>query len=230
VQINKRNLFKLILYGPFFVICILFSLCLARYFILNRYCKASLYNGVVLLHMSVIWYFPPCYFFVFLCHKNICIVKQMHINFSVLSTPVKLIISLWDCVCMCAHSSVNVFFVCLSGFFVTFSFHWQFMMVLKAGRMDHRFSKCSVRSPRAPREKPRGSASCSFTYVFIFRNLLWGSANYGQSLHGLHNTKSLRNPGLDDVMVFHQSFVTNETVTLSCLWRDLLWMMLLFPH
>jgi len=39
----------------------------------------------------------------------------------------------------------------------------------------HRFSNCSVRSPRAPREKPRGSASCSFTYAFIFRNLLWGS-------------------------------------------------------
>jgi len=28
----------------------------------------------------------------------------------------------------------------------------------------HRFSKCSVQSPRAPREKPRGSASYSFTY------------------------------------------------------------------
>jgi len=41
--------------------------------------------------------------------------------------------------------------------------------------LSHRFSKCSVRSPRAPREKPRGSASCSFTHVFIFRNLLWGS-------------------------------------------------------
>ena len=27
----------------------------------------------------------------------------------------------------------------------------------------HRFSKCSVRSPRAPREKPRGSASYSFS-------------------------------------------------------------------
>ena len=65
VQINKRNLFKLILYGPFFVICIIFSLCLARYFILNRYCKASLCDGVGLLHTSVIWYFPPCYFFVF---------------------------------------------------------------------------------------------------------------------------------------------------------------------
>jgi len=30
--------------------------------------------------------------------------------------------------------------------------------------LGHRFSKCSVRSPRAPREKPRGSASYSFTY------------------------------------------------------------------
>ena len=28
----------------------------------------------------------------------------------------------------------------------------------------HMFSKCSIRSPRAPREKPRGSASYSFTY------------------------------------------------------------------
>ena len=42
VQINKTSLFKLILYCPFFVICRIFSLCLARYFILNRHCKASL--------------------------------------------------------------------------------------------------------------------------------------------------------------------------------------------
>jgi len=28
-----------------------------------------------------------------------------------------------------------------------------------------------------------------FVFVFIFKNLLWGSVNYGQSLHGLHNTK-----------------------------------------
>jgi len=35
-----------------------------------------------------------------------------------------------------------------------------------------------------------------FFFVFIFRNLLWGSVNYGQSLHGLHNTKSLRTPAL----------------------------------
>jgi len=64
-------------------------------------------------------------------------------------------------------------------------------------RLDHRFSKCSVRSPRAPREKPRGSESYSFSFfVFIFRYLLWGSVNYGQSLHGLHNTKSLRTTGL----------------------------------
>ena len=33
-------------------------------------------------------------------------------------------------------------------------------------------------------------------FFFVFRNLLWGSINYGQSLHGLHNTKSLRMPGL----------------------------------
>ena len=31
---------------------------------------------------------------------------------------------------------------------------------------------------------------------------------------------------LDDLMVFHQSFVTNETVILTCLCRGLLWMML----
>jgi len=34
--------------------------------------------------------------------------------------------------------------------------------------------------------------------VIIFRNSLWGSVTYGQSLHGLYNTKSLRTPGLDD--------------------------------
>jgi len=33
-------------------------------------------------------------------------------------------------------------------------------------------------------------------FVFIFRNLLWGSVHYGQSLHRLHNTKSLRTPDL----------------------------------
>jgi len=32
--------------------------------------------------------------------------------------------------------------------------------------------------------------------IFFFRNLLWGSVNHGQSLHGLHNTKSLRTPGI----------------------------------
>ena len=35
-------------------------------------------------------------------------------------------------------------------------------------------------------------------FVFIFRNLLWGSVNYVQSLHGLHNTKSLRTPDLSN--------------------------------
>ena len=38
-------------------------------------------------------------------------------------------------------------------------------------RLNHRFSKCSVRSPRAPREKPRGSASSRGFFVFICRNL-----------------------------------------------------------
>jgi len=41
--------------------------------------------------------------------------------------------------------------------------------------LRHRFSKCSVRSSRAPREKPRGSASPRSFFVFILRNLLWGS-------------------------------------------------------
>ena len=58
------------------------------------------------------------------------------------------------------------------------------------------FSKCSVRSTRAPREKPRGPASYSFVYVFIFINLLWGSVNHGKSRHGLHNTKNLRTPAV----------------------------------
>jgi len=34
----------------------------------------------------------------------------------------------------------------------------------EASLLVHRFSKCSVWIPRAPREKPRGSASYSFTY------------------------------------------------------------------
>ena len=33
-------------------------------------------------------------------------------------------------------------------------------------------------------------------FVFTFKNLLWGSVNNGQPLHGLHNTKSLRTSGL----------------------------------
>ena len=55
---------------------------LARCFILKRHCKASLYNGVNLIYMSVIRYFPPCCFF---CHINICIVKETYINFCVCS-------------------------------------------------------------------------------------------------------------------------------------------------
>ena len=37
------------------------------------------------------------------------------------------------------------------------------MKIRQHGPLPHRFSKCPVRSPRAPREKPRGSASYSFT-------------------------------------------------------------------
>jgi len=29
---------------------------------------------------------------------------------------------------------------------------------------------------------------------------LWGSVNYGQSFHGLHNTKSLRTPALKHLL------------------------------
>jgi len=105
-------------------------------------------------------------FFVFLCHINICIVKQMYINFSVLSTTVKLIILLWACVCMGVHSSVNMFFFCfLSPFHFIDDLWWYWRLCCKVGR-------------------------------------------------------------LDDLMVFHQSFVTNETVIVSCLCRGLLWMML----
>ena len=72
-----------------------------------------------------------------------------------------------------------------------------FLLAVRLVRtLQHRFSKCSVRSPRALREKPRGSASYSFTYYIFLENLLWVSVNYGQSLHGLHNTKSLRTPAL----------------------------------
>ena len=74
------------------------------------------------------------------------------------------------------------------------------MLVLRSPRNDlpltHWFSKCSVRSHRAPRENPMGSANYLFTFVFIFRNLLWGSINNGQPLHGLHNTKRLRTTAL----------------------------------
>ena len=35
-------------------------------------------------------------------------------------------------------------------------------------------------------------------FFFIFINLLWGSVNNGQSLHELHNNKSLRTPALED--------------------------------
>ena len=64
--------------------------------------------------------------------------------------------------------------------------------------LEHSFSKFSVRSPRASRENPMGSASYLFTFVFIFRNLFWGSVNNGQPLHGLHNTKRLRTTDVGD--------------------------------
>ena len=61
-----------------------------------------------------------------------------------------------------------------------------------------RFSKCSVRSPRAPLKKPRVSASHSFTFLFYFRNLQRGSVNNGQPFQRLHNTKSLRTRDIGD--------------------------------
>jgi len=80
---------------------------------------------------------------------------------------------------------------------------WDLTYLRQCNTLDHGFLKCSIRSPRAPQEKPRSSASCSFTYVFIFWSLLWGSVNYGQSLHGLHNTKSLRTPASDRNQIFY---------------------------
>ena len=71
------------------------------------------------------------------------------------------------------------------------------------GHLVHRFSKCSVRSPRAP----RAIRSLIETLTFIFRNLLWDSLNYGQSLHGLHNTKSFRTP---DIVVNQPCFSVFE--------------------
>jgi len=75
-------------------------------------------------------------------------------------------------------------------------FAWHRIGLQNPDSKIHRFSKCSVQSPRAPREKPRGSASYSFTYYIFLENLLWDSLNYGQSLHGLHITKSLRTPAV----------------------------------
>jgi len=55
------------------------------------------------------------------------------------------------------------------------------------------------------RTEPQGSAretsglrELFVCLCFIFRNLLWGSVNHGQSRHGLHNTKNLRTPGVQD--------------------------------
>ena len=129
VQINKRNLFKLILYWPFFVICIFFHYVLLDILYLTDTAKLPFIMGLIFYICLSFDTFHLAVFLFFLCHINICIVKQTYINFSVLSTPAKLIIALWDCVCIGVHSSVKMFF-CL--FIITFSFHWLFTIVLKA--------------------------------------------------------------------------------------------------
>ena len=64
-----------------------------------------------------------------------------------------------------------------------------------------------------------------FVLFFIFRNL-WGAVNYGQSLHGLHNTKSLRTPVLVNLQGFFfrallKNKVFHSTDLFFCYsWRD----------
>jgi len=129
---TKGICLKLILNCPFFVICRIFSLCLARYFILNRHCKASFIMGLIffvglsfdIFHLAVF------------CHINICIVKQTYINFRVCSLhtcDVKLIISLWG-LCVQKHALICKYHV--SSFFITFSFHWLVMIVLNTVLQD----------------------------------------------------------------------------------------------
>jgi len=131
VQINKRNLFKLILYGPFFVICIIFHYVLLDILYLTDTAKLPFIMGLV---FYICLSFDIFHLAIFLCHVNICIVKQMYINFSVLSTPVKLIISLWDCVCMGVHSSVNMLFFFV--FFCLFFCHLFISLTIYDGTED----------------------------------------------------------------------------------------------
>ena len=140
MQINKKNLFKLILYCcSFCYSCcfIAFLLLMLFHLVLYLLCDLYIFFIYVLLDilyltdtaklpfiMGLIFYiclsfdiFHLAVIFVFLCRINICIVKQTYINFSVCSLHTcKLIISLWDCVCISVHSSVNMFFLFLSPF------------------------------------------------------------------------------------------------------------------
>ena len=119
------NLFKLFLYGPFFVICIIFSLCLARYFILNRYCKASLYlwgwSSTYVCHLifSTLLFFLMSYKHLH-CQRNVhqfqCSLHTCEIDYLIMG--------------LCVHGRALIckyvfcLFVCLFiCFFVTFSFH-----------------------------------------------------------------------------------------------------------
>ena len=76
--------------------------------------------------------------------------------------------------------------------------------------VKHRFSKCSVRSPMAPLEKPRGSVSIHLLFCFYFRNLLWSSVNNGHPLQVLRNAKSLRIPAVKN----------NESKAITCFVRN----------
>jgi len=53
-------------------------------------------------------------------------------------------------------------------------------------------------------------------FIFMFRNLLWGSVNYGQSLHGLHNTKSLRTPALGCTKICVRCITTKGFTRMHC--------------
>ena len=73
----------------------------------------------------------------------------------------------------------------------------------------------SIGSQSAPRENPIGSASYLFTFVYIFRNLLWGSVNNGQPLHGLHNTKRLRTTALQHCNKIPSLRKNRKTITIT---------------
>jgi len=111
VKINKRNLFKLILYCLFFVICIIFHYVLLDILYLTDTAKLPFIMGLIFYICLLFDIFHLAAFSFFLCHINICFVKQTYLNFIVFSLHTcTLIISLWDCVCIGVHSSVKMFF------------------------------------------------------------------------------------------------------------------------